>query len=310
MRLRGVLMKNLSSSSRRSYLGSLRERLRQCPDTEPEQAMLRVIIGCTVFAYLYGAGAFHGDDGEISKPFDLAFLTGFVLFSLALLAIVAIHPVKSVARRLVGMIADLGASTYGMLATGPFGAPLYVVFLWVTFGNGFRYGARYLYVATTLSALGFGLILYLSPYWSALKTLGAGLWIGIIVLPIYVSALINRLNEATARAEEASRAKSLFLANVSHEIRTPLNGVVGMSHLLGQTRLDRDQYDYVETITASANTLLGLIDNVLDISRIEAGKVVVETTELDVHRLVTGTAKMLQPDADAKGLYLDVDGGF
>ena len=73
-------MENPSFSSDRSYLESLRGRLRQCPDTEPEQAMLRVIIGCTIFAYLFSAGAFHTDDGEISKPFELAFLIGFVLF--------------------------------------------------------------------------------------------------------------------------------------------------------------------------------------------------------------------------------------
>ena len=210
-------MDQWSTSSAPSFLESLRGRLKQCPDTEPEQAILRVIIGCAVFAYLYSAGAFHGDNGDVTKPFELGFLTGFVLFSLALLAVIAIHPVKSVSRRLVGMVADLGATSYGMLATGPFGAPLYVVFLWVTFGNGFRYGVRYLYIATVFSAVGFGLVLYVSPYWSSLKVLGAGLLIGIIVLPIYVSALIKRLNDATMRAEEASRAKSRFLANVSHE---------------------------------------------------------------------------------------------
>ena len=300
-------MDQWSTSSAPSFLESLRGRLKQCPDTEPEQAILRVIIGCAVFAYLYSAGAFHGDNGDVTKPFELGFLTGFVLFSLALLAVIAIHPVKSVSRRLVGMVADLGATSYGMLGTGPFGAPLYVVFLWVTFGNGFRYGVRYLYIATVFSAVGFGLVLYVSPYWSSLKVLGAGLLIGIIVLPIYVSALIKRLNDATMRAEEASRAKSRFLANVSHEIRTPLNGVVGMSHLLGQSRLSREQFDYVETISASASTLLGLIDNVLDISKIEAGKVVVEKTDLHLHRLVRSTAKMLKPEADAKGIYLDVE---
>ena len=295
------------SSPDLSFLESLRGRLKLCPDTEPEQAMLRVVIGCTVFVYLYSVGAFHGENGEITKLFELIFLSGFVVFSISLLAVVAIHPVKSVSRRLLGMVVDLGATTYGMLATGPFGAPLYVVFLWVTFGNGFRYGVRYLYVATMFSTLGFGLVLYTSPYWDSLKVLGVGLLVGIIVLPVYVSALINRLNEATARAEEASRIKSLFLANVSHELRTPLNGVVGMSHLLGRTRLDRDQYDFVETITASANTLLGLIDNVLDISKIEAGKIVIDKTDIDLHRLVCSTAKMLKPEADAKQLYLKVE---
>ena len=150
-------------------------------------------------------------------------------------------------------------------------------------------------------------MLWQSSYWSELAILEFGLLIGIVVLPVYVSALIRRLNEATRRAEEANYAKSRFLANVSHEIRTPLNGVIGMSELLAESRLNREQHDFVDTIVASANTLLGLIDNVLDISKIEAGKLIIEKTDLDVHRLVRTTIKMLKPEADAKGLYLKVE---
>ena len=148
-------MEEQSPLSQPSFLGSLRERFKQCPDTEPEQAMLRVIIGSSVFAYLYSIGAFHDPSGKLTKPFDLGFISVFVLFSWVLLGIIAIHPVKSVGRRLIGMVADLGATSYGMYATGPFGAPLYVVYLWVTFGNGFRYGVKYLYLATALSTMGF-----------------------------------------------------------------------------------------------------------------------------------------------------------
>ena len=139
-----------------SFLQSLRARLRECPDTEPEQAMLRVIIGCTVFAYLYLAGAFHGNAGEISKPFELFFLKSFVIFSVALLGVVAIRPVKSVPRRLTGMVVDLGATTYGMLATGPFGAPLYVVFYGSPLAMGFAMGCA------------MGCAIYTSPPCSAL----------------------------------------------------------------------------------------------------------------------------------------------
>ncbi len=200
------------------------------------------------------------------------------------------------------MVSDISFTTYVLSAMGDIGGPLVVVYLWVTFGNGFRYGEKYLFATALLSVCGFSFVLYVSNYWSTHRTLGIGLLIGLIVLPLYVSALVRRLNAALKRAEEASRAKSQFLANMSHEIRTPLNGVIGMSHLLMETPLNAEQKDSAQTIQASARTLLSLIENILDISKIEAGKMVLENTDMDLHALIHSTAAMLAPQARAKGL--------
>ncbi|MFK7912342.1 MAG: ATP-binding protein [Pseudomonadales bacterium] len=137
----------------------------------------------------------------------------------------------------------------------------------------------------------------------------AVLLFGIMLLVLAVLAAkqqhtSKRLAEASAAAAHASAAKSAFLANMSHEIRTPMNGVLGMAQLLLETRLDRDQRSFVQTIHHSGSALLTVINDVLDFSKIESGKleIVAEPTSLD--RLFDDVMQLLRPTAEAKGLHL------
>jgi PAS domain S-box-containing protein len=114
------------------------------------------------------------------------------------------------------------------------------------------------------------------------------------------------LREATRRAEHANTAKSEFLANMSHEIRTPLNAVIGLGYLLEHTTLNEDQRQLLSKIQFGGRALLGVINNVLDLSKIEAGEMSLEDEPFDLPELVRDLGQMLAPQAAAKGIELIV----
>ncbi len=112
------------------------------------------------------------------------------------------------------------------------------------------------------------------------------------------------LLDARDQALAATKAKSDFLASMSHEIRTPMNAIIGMADLLKETALTSDQLDYVDRFTRAANALLDLINDILDLSKIEAGHLDLETIPFDLCELVESTAELLATRAHAKGLEL------
>ncbi len=114
----------------------------------------------------------------------------------------------------------------------------------------------------------------------------------------------TRLKEAINQTQRANRAKSEFLATMSHEIRTPLNAIVGFTSLLLDTKLSYDQKDYIQSIRTSSSTLLSLINDILDVSKIEAGKLVLESIEFDLRSVYTDIANIVGDTVAQKKLEL------
>jgi two-component system sensor histidine kinase RpfC len=280
-------------------LSALARRFRQRPDSEHEQALVRLAIALLIVAYLWGLEL----SGQEVWPMLLVMLAE-TFVGLGLLLAIALKPGVSHSRRWLGMLADYATLTWLMELSPASLAPLYVIILWVTIGNGLRYGGGYLLAAATLGVASFATVVTNSPYWLGQPYLAVGLLVGLVAIPVYMSSLLRALNQATEEARRANAAKSRFLATMSHEFRSPLNGIIGMSELLHGTRMGPEQREYADVIHASAQTLLLLVDDVLDISAIEAGKLQRRDVDFNLNDLVERITTMLQPPAAEKGLLL------
>ncbi|HEV8694269.1 MAG TPA: ATP-binding protein, partial [Lysobacter sp.] len=283
------------TSGWRGALVHLRARLAARPDTEHEQAIVRLAVGSLIVLYLV--------PGAIAQQQPTIFV---MLGYLAIAAVIFIHilaaPSESPTRRVLGAFADVGTLTWVMAFLGDRAAPLFLVYIWVTLANGFRFGQRYLLVSLGLSIAGFLLVLWENPYWHEHRGLGYGLLLGFIMLSLYVRSLVTKLFDALARAEAANLAKRRFISVVSHEMRTPLNAIIGMADLMRDTSLSREQADMLQTLRSASRVMLALVEDVLDFSKIEAGKLVIEKADFDLHALVNSTCRILGAQAAAKGI--------
>jgi two-component system sensor histidine kinase RpfC len=194
-------------------MAALGARLRARPDSEHEQAILRIVIVALVLAYMwstYSPSSVSASTGH-SELLLLEGLGTALALAIAAFVWICISPAPNWMRRGMGMVADSGAATFCMFLAGESGVSMIGVYLFITFGNGFRYGRACLFACQALCVVGYGAVLLFAPYWQGHKVAGWCLMVVLIVLPAYVSTLLRRIEDARTLAEEGRARAELAL---------------------------------------------------------------------------------------------------
>ena len=285
-----------------------------------EQFIVRFVIACVVV--IYTSTGKHPNDVQVFSQFismQQAFSFAYLITLCLLSCYVYLIKPKNAYSRLLMMIVDVIFFSSSLAIIPETATPLFFVYLLIIFGFGFRFGTKYLLAGMSLSLTGFISAFVYSEYWHENIQFGLGYLFVMLIGSVYVALFIRRLNvvmrkmeEAVAKADSANEAKSKFLANMTHELRTPLNGVISISELISETDLSKEQQEYADTIQTSARTLLELVNDVLDFSKIESEKIILDKVCFNLHACIDDVVKMIKPIAGEKNLsvYSNVSSGI
>jgi two-component system sensor histidine kinase RpfC len=271
-----------------------------------EQAIMinRLLLAWLVFL----SAAIHAHAGaRQAQDFyshGLVWLQAYLIAVAALQAHIFLRPAPSVTRRFLAVALDAAIISFGLHQGDAASAYLFPLYFWMILGNGVRLGPSVMCGAVVCSAAGFAVTVWHTPFWRAHVSFSTGLFLALIIIPIYGGLLLRRLAEAHAEAERANHAKTLLLACVSHELRTPLTAITGLGALLQDTELDDEQREMIQTLNGAAAILLRHIEALLTVSRDEIGTQAARPERVDLFALLVSLRALLAVEADKKGVRL------
>lgn len=201
----------------RGLFAAVREKLARRPDSEHTQALVRIAIASIGLLYVLSINA----SGKLTVGQDHALYLVFFIFlgSVGIFTLIVIWPQISPPRRFLGMTFDYSVMSYFMYVMEANGILFFPVYLWVTIGNGLRYGTRYLYTAMVMGIIGFSIVFGSSAYWREQWGFSMGMLIGLVALPLYFSVLLRQLND---RNKELNELYEQMTRNATHDSLTEL----------------------------------------------------------------------------------------
>ncbi len=279
---------------------------RVSPEIRASQEFQSAVIRLSIWGFMLpmlGIARYMGDYAFTWLQYQLLFGLHLIWYVAILLSTVK-RPQLWPARTYMSILADLSGVTWTLYLTGDSTGPFYLIYVVSFLSQGVRYGRNNLLVASVCSLLAFTSVAAILGDWQT-KTLEV-MFVSLVllVLPAYEYVLLRKLQNAKRVAERANRARGDFLATMTHELRTPLSGVIGMAGLLQRTRLDDEQRDYVDSINTSADLLQALIGDILDLSKIDAGKLELKPSSFALRASLNETCWAMSQQALDKGVEL------
>ncbi len=270
-------------------------------NSELNQGTIRLVIGLLSYVYIssgISSGYFPGEMQTL-KNFAILYFSYSLLILLSLIAIP-----QSTVRRYIALGLDISSATFSSFLTGGINSVYVLIYLWIYIGYGTRYGKNFLLAAVVLTITGYNILIISENAWGTLTLDTIAFLFLIIALPIYLYNMQKRMQTAVLEADLATKAKNEFLSNMTYQIRTPIGGVVGMIDLLNKTSLDTQQQQYLQALSQSSNALQEIIEDIVDFSKIEKGKILFNQTSFDAGHLIDSLVTSLAPFAHEKNIEL------
>jgi signal transduction histidine kinase len=234
----------------------------------------------------------------------LYFSCGYGLFSIAIFGLVRGRPGNFVWRRLLGMSGDFVALAYVMLVGELLAMPFFALILWVTLGNGMRFGGRYLAIAAVLAQASFFALLVASPFWRAQIAVMITFSLSAFILPAYAYILLRQTANARDAAFAATQAKSRFLAQASHDLRQPVHAIGYYLDIMREEERKTERAKLIDRIDRALGSVAGLFKSLLDISRLDSGTVEVKVEAVALDALIRDVIHQHEQTAEWNGVQL------
>ncbi|EJN00012.1 putative protein with fused histidine kinase and response regulator receiver domain [Phyllobacterium sp. YR531] len=296
---KSVRLGNLSSTLRDQFS----KFKRKGQDTERSQAVVRLIIIPFFFSYIFYAAISQDLSAEFLTIYSYYWIY-YVITSLILFACIVIWPGKYLLRRIFSMSHDYIAMTFAMSVGGQVTLPVYAILLWVTVGNGLRFGPRYLVAATAAALLALATTTFFNSFWRGYPYVVGTLMITAILVPSYIYVLLNRVHKAYNAALEANLAKSRFLAQASHDLRQPIHAISLFIACLRDARLGQEEQQMVDNIDRSLQSVSRLFQSLLDISTLDSGKISEQPEDVSIGEILNDIKQQNSEAAQWAGVKL------
>lgn len=259
-------------------------------DAERAQSIVRLVVVPLFCVYMVPIIFGGGYSQTVETVFLIWFFT-YLVVATSLLWWIIRQPGEFLWRRMFSMLLDYSAITFALSVGGEELLPIYSMLLWVTVGNGLRFGPRYLLIATGFALVSLALTTYWSFFWKENLYVALTLGLTTLLVPAYIHRLLTRVHKAYHAATEANLAKSRFLAQASHDLRQPIHAISLFTACLHDAGLGREEQQMVENIERSLQSVSSLFRSLLDISTLESGKVVPNMTAISIGRLIEDNAR-------------------